>query len=272
MLGKCNYYDSCTPNERQIEGKMEQYCIGSYELCLKFKRLESIKLKEKLNPYEKIYRIVVAISNEVQSILSKKVDVAVIDSDIDLLHSDSGIKDSEVSYLKSYIRNNIDDVLPGERLVSSYEDRQFGLYRVIDKAFFILFIKGGIDEEYSKLNIQIDKYSAEIQEAVETFKDHLLVYHEFSLDSGSQSIIEIFNTLKTKIEEDDTAINIALYMEKVRDQIALIFAWHPVLYEITLFAREKLKKYPEHKIMEKNDKKTLLDNIDNWKTRLYVRS
>ncbi|NHI94022.1 MAG: hypothetical protein EAX96_16150 [Candidatus Lokiarchaeota archaeon] len=272
MLGKCNYYDFCSPNERQIEGKSEQYCIGACELCLKFKRLESIKIKENLNPYEKINRIVVTISSEVHNILNKNVNIAIFDSDSNLLHSDSNIKDSEISYLKSYIRNNVDGMEIGERLISSYDDRIFGLYRVIEKALIVLFIKEGFEEEYISLNVQVDKYSTEIQEAVEMFKDHFLVYHEFSLDTGSQSIVEIFNSLKSKIEQNLTAIEIAEYMEKARDEIALIFAWHPVLYEITIFARDKLKKYPISRSLDKSDKAALLEYLENWKNRLYIKT
>ncbi|MHA1786303.1 MAG: hypothetical protein ACTSVY_03970 [Candidatus Helarchaeota archaeon] len=270
MLGKCRYFEHCSPNERLIQGNEEQYCIGAYELCYKFKRLESIKLQEKLNPYEKINKIVIAIAAEIQNILNRNLKIVIFDSEINLLHSDSSIRERELSFIKNYIRNNINDIKIGEKTVFSFEENVIGLFRIIPKANLIIIDSSGRKEDFSVLENQIIKYSEELKQAVDDFKDHLLVYHQFSLDSNSQSIVELFDSLKSKIEENITAMQIAEYMEKVRDKIALIFAWHPVLYEITIFSRERLKKYPAKKGIEKKDRKELINNIENWKNRLHT--
>ena len=60
------------------------------------------------------------------------------------------------------------------------------------------------------------------------------------------------------------------HIREMRDEIAKIFAWHPVLFEMSLFARDKLKKYPVNSILKKKDKELLLENVENWKRRLYV--
>jgi len=269
-FGKCLNYENCSPNERLIQGSNEQYCFGAHELCLKFKRQEFSKIQEELNPYELINRLVRKVFVDVKRVLKKKVNIAIIDSDSNLIHLDSSVGDAEIGFIKRYLLNNYTEIKMGEHSTTVYENKTIGVYKVIQEATITISVENGIINEFRTLVDLINRYKDDLTKAYATFKDHLLVYREYTLASGSKSISDIFKSLKNLVEEEIPALQLANHVQEMRDEIAKIFAWHPVLMEMEQFAKDKLNKYPKNSKLKKNDKAALLDNVEIWKKRLHV--
>ena len=269
-FNKCLNYENCSPNERLIQGNNEQYCLGAHELCLKFKRQEFTKNREDLSPYELINRIVRRIFIDVKSALKKKVEIAIIDSDLNLIHLDSSVREAEISFIRRYLINNYTQIKLGEFSSIVYESKTIGIYKVIKEAVVTISVENGITNELKSLVNDINKYENDLTKGYETFKDHLLMYKEYSLASSSKSISDIFNSLKNLVEEEIPALKLANHLQEMRDDISKVFAWHPVLMEMESFARDKLNKYPKNSKLKKKDKVMLLDNVENWKKRLHV--
>ncbi len=269
-FGKCLNYEICSPNERLIQGNNEQYCHGAFELCLKYKRQEFTKIKEELNPYEQINRLVRSIYQDIERIFNKKVEIAIIDSNSNLIHLDSSVNDQEIVFVKSYLIDNYTEIELEEHTSIFYEEKSIGIFKVIEEIVIVVFLKNTISEQFQLLLKDLNKYKNKLKNAYETFKDHLLVYKEFSLAPSSKSILDIFNNLVNLVEEEISALELADHIQEMRDEIAKIFAWHPVLFEMTLFARDKLKKYPVNLKLKKKDREILLENVENWRRRLHV--
>ncbi|MHA1268744.1 MAG: hypothetical protein ACTSPY_03055 [Candidatus Helarchaeota archaeon] len=81
---------------------------------------------------------------------------------------------------------------------------------------------------------------------------------------------EVFNLLDSiteKLKSGTLALQMAEYMEGIRDKVVELYKWHPILYEVATQARKLKKSGPEDPI-DADTYQLLLEKVQEWKQRI----
>ncbi|MHA1300075.1 MAG: hypothetical protein ACTSO9_11705 [Candidatus Helarchaeota archaeon] len=263
MLSRCTFYDKCSSTDRLTFGNNEYNCLGStsYEYCQKYKQMILIYSRETiLDPIEELNKVIREIYQRLNQILNEKIYLAILMKDGKFVYCDYSELVNEIDYILGFTKDNFDKISIGNILINK-PDNDFGFYKISSDTLLIINLKSKKIELFEKIKLFFLEYGSKIKRVIDRIEQSKKAILE--KETSRLSISSVIFNLKTKLEEEITALNFANELKNALSIISKRFAWNPLIYEINTFIN-KLKTYQKDQNIKSDDKKELIKKLNEW--------
>ncbi len=240
--------------------------ITSYDSCQKFQEFELIKTTKTKNPYLELNRKLRDLLKMLRSFLTKPVFMLVCDSTGKVLHCDSGIGEN-LDYLLEVVKTQFNKKEVSEHVViSDGAMHYYGLFKLSENGLLVLVMQEDLKEDIQEIKSCVKQISGEINPIIEKFLLWMNFFEPIN-ESSDYSFRERFSILESMVQGLVPVEEILKEIDLLQSLVAQIFAWHPLMYELSII-RQRLLEYEKDGYLSKKDKQNFLDKITKWKKLL----
>lgn len=267
MFRRCPFYDSCSSTDRLTIGNKEYHCLGStsYEFCQKYKNLilhQHIAIIT--DPIEELNNTIGDLYGSIRQSIKDPIYIAVLTQNCDIIYCDFSGLYNQVDFLKNFTRNNFQEITIGNFIEKTNEDN-FGFFKISSKTLVAVKIITDNLDLFESLKFLINNYAQKIDSAVERIEQSKKAIIE--KESSKVSFYSVICNLKSKLNDEVHAIDFAKDLDNAIQSISQMYAWHPVIAEISNIS-SKLRTYQSEDILTSKDKKDLISKLNEWEKKV----
>ena len=266
MFRRCPFYDICSPTDRLTIGNKEYHCLGStsYDYCQRYKNLI---LHQRVgiisDPIEELNLVVRDLYRNLPPDIKDHVFIAILTKNCDVIYCDySGLHD-QIDFIKNVTRNNFQEITIGNFIVKKNEGN-FGFFKISSTTLVAVKLTDDL-EQFESLKFLFNNYSQKIDSVVERIERSKKAIIE--KESSKVSFYSVICNLKSKLEDEVNAMDFARDLDNAIKSISQMYAWHPVIADISTFS-SKLRTYQQEDLLTSKDKKELMSKISEWEKKV----
>ncbi|MHC1591598.1 MAG: hypothetical protein ACXQS8_05895 [Candidatus Helarchaeales archaeon] len=265
MLRQCPYFQKCSSVERRFFGNNEYHCMGitSYDNCMKYKELEMIAGPKIQSPYTELNRVLREISKYIQEQHQHSILMLVCDSNGNILHCDSGIKEN-LEYLVNVIKSQFFKMdLFTHHVIDDGTLNCYDLFRVSDEGMLVLISKEGLKSESEHVESILGPKLHELNEKIKNYVSWLSMV-EKTRSTTIHTFLDRVQEFESQLQGVNSVGEILKEINQIYEIVTRIFAWHPILHELGTI-KQKYEMQDRDRLLTPEDKKLILNKVNQWK-------
>lgn len=248
-------------------GNKEYHCLGStsYEFCQKFKNLILYQhIGVISDPIEELNKVIGDLYRNIHQGVEESVYIAILTKDCSLIYCDYSGLYNQVDFLKNFTRNNFEEITIGNYITQKNEEN-FGFFKISTNALIAIKIETNNLDLFESLQFIINNNAQKIDSVVERIEKCKRAIIE--KESSKVSFYTVICNLKSKLNDEIHALDFAKELDNAIQSISQMYAWHPVIAEITTIST-KLRTYQDEDMLTAKDKKELISKINEWEKKV----